>query len=120
MKVMVVDDESLVRLSLRRALEKHGHEVLESEDGQHALENWQAFEPDLVYLDVLMPRLSGPDLLRQFASRGRPFRAKVILMSAFSGEYDLERAKLLGADLFVPKPFDDIFAVVKAGEELVR
>lgn len=119
MKVMVVDDEGLVRLSLRRALEKRGHVVRECEDGQSALEVWRNFHPDLVFLDVLMPRLSGPDLLKAIdhSTRGA---AKVILMSAFTGEYDLQKAKSLGADLFVAKPFDDIFAVVDSGEELVE
>lgn len=118
MKVMLVDDEPLVRLSLRRALEKRGHTVSECEDGQQALEKWPSFQPELVYLDVLMPRLSGPDLLKSltFQLRGA---AKVILMSAFAGEYDLQKAKSLGADLFVAKPFDDIFAVVATGEGLI-
>ncbi len=117
MKVMLVDDEPLVRLSLRRALEKRGHSVNECEDGQVALDRFAGFQPDLVFLDVLMPRLSGPDFLKSLNPEMRG-GAKVILMSAFAGEYDLHKAKLLGADLFVAKPFDDIFAVVKTGEEL--
>lgn len=118
MKVLIVDDEPLVRHSLRRALHKLGHSVEEAEDGQSGLEKWSSFKPELVFLDVLMPRLSGPDLLRALspAIRGP---AKVILMSAFSGEYDLEKAKSMGADLFIPKPFEDIFAVVKVGEDLL-
>jgi CheY-like chemotaxis protein len=117
MRVLVVDDEPLVRLSLRRALERRGHQVLEAEDGQAALESWSDFSPEIVYLDVLMPRMSGPDLLKNLslAKRGG---AKVILMSAFAGEYDLEKAQALGADLFIPKPFEDVFAVVDAAEEL--
>lgn len=118
MKVMLVDDEPLVRLSLRRALEKRGHSVSECEDGQAALEKWPSFHPDLVYLDVLMPRLSGPDLLKSLTPQLRG-QTKVILMSAFAGEYDLQKAKSLGADLFVAKPFDDIFAVVSTGEGLI-
>jgi len=118
-RVMVVDDEPLVRLSLRRALEKRGHQVQECEDGQLALELWPGFQPELVYLDVLMPRLSGPDLLKSIGPQMRG-AAKVILMSAFAGEYDLAKAKVLGADLFVAKPFEDIFAVVTTGEELTR
>lgn len=117
MKVLIVDDEPLVRLSLRRALNKSGHVIEEADDGQSGLEKWQTFKPDLVFLDVLMPRLSGPDLLRALNKVDRA-HAKVILMSAFTGEYDLERAQSLGAHLFIPKPFEDIFAVVKAGEEL--
>ncbi len=117
MRVLIVDDEPLVRHSLRRALHKLGHTVEEAEDGQSGLEKWSLFKPELVFLDVLMPRLSGPDLLRALTPVNKN-AAKVILMSAFTGEYDLEKAKALGADLFIPKPFEDIFAVVKIGEEL--
>lgn len=117
MRVLIIDDEPLVRLSLRRALEKAGHQIEEAEDGQSGLEKWQRFKPHLVYLDVLMPRLSGPDLLRAVSKADRA-NVKVILMSAFTGEYDLERAQSLGAHLFIPKPFEDIFSIVKIGEEL--
>ena len=119
MKVLVVDDEPLVRLSLKRALQKGGHIVEEAEDGQSGLDKWRVFGPELVFLDVLMPRLSGPDLLRTLAKNGK-VDAKVILMSAFTGEYDLEKDKSLGADLFIPKPFEDVFQVTKLGEDLVR
>ncbi len=119
MKILVVDDEPLVRLSLRRSLEKSGHDVRVAEDGQFGREIWDSWMPDLVYLDVLMPRLSGPDLLK--LQRGHTAASgKVILMSAFTGEYDLNKAKALGADLFVLKPFEDIFAIVKMGEDLVH
>jgi CheY-like chemotaxis protein len=114
---MVVDDENLVRVSLRRALLKHGHVVETAEDGHQALGVWESFRPRLVFLDVLMPRLSGPDLLKTVPETLRR-EAKVILMSAFSGEYDLEKAKSLGADLYLPKPFEDVFQIVKQGEEL--
>ena len=66
-----------------------------------------------------MPRITGPDLLKALRSAGA-VTGKVILMSAFTGDYNLERAKSVGADLFITKPFEDIFAVVKQGEELVR
>ncbi len=121
MKVLIVDDEPLVRLSLRRALEKSGHNVFEAEDGQRGLECWNESNPELVYLDVLMPRMSGPDLLKAVTTGTKKHKiGKVILMSAFTGEYDLERAKSLGADMFVLKPFEDIFAIVRLGEELVN
>lgn len=119
MKILLVDDEPLVRLALRRALHKAGHEIEEAEDGRSALEKWPVFRPDLVFLDVLMPRLSGPDLLRALTAESKG-RAKVILMSAFTGEYDLVKAQSLGADLFIPKPFDDVFSVIRIGEDLVR
>ena len=118
MKILIIDDEPLVRLSLRRALLKSGHSVEEAEDGQSGLEKWTVFQPDLVFLDVLMPRLSGPDLLRALSPADKG-RAKVILMSAFAGDYDLKKAQALGADLFIAKPFENVFEVTKRGEEVV-
>lgn len=116
MKVLVVDDENLVRRSLRRALEQRGHAVEEAEDGLSGVEKWHSFQPELVYLDVLMPRLTGPAVLTRI---GKQNSTKVILMSAFAGEYDLAKVQSMGADLFIPKPFEDIFAVISRGEELV-
>ena len=118
MKTLIVDDEPLVRLSLGRALHKRGHQVLEAEDGLSGKELWLRERPDLVYLDVLMPRLSGPELLKVMAEHS-PRSGKVILMSAYTGEYNLEKAKSVGADLFILKPISDIFAIVQLGEELV-
>lgn len=117
MQVMVVDDEPLVRLSLKRGLERRGHTVFEAADGQIALDHWTVFKPQLVFLDVLMPRLSGPDLLKRLSTIERN-ATKIVLMSAFVGEYDLTRAKALGADLFLGKPFEDVFAVIQQGEDL--
>ncbi len=119
MKVLIVDDEPLVRRSLKRALEKLGHTVDEAEDGQQGMVRWQALIPDLVYLDVLMPRLSGPDLLKALPEELKE-NTKVILMSAFTGDYDLDKAKSLGADLYVAKPFEDVFDIARKGEELTR
>lgn len=119
MKVLIVDDEPLVRLSLKRALVKHGHQVEEAEDGQNGLQLWKQFAPELVFLDVLMPRMSGPDLLKVRKAEGAT-SGRVILMSAFTGQYDSEKAQSLGADLFILKPFEDIFAIVTLAEELVR
>lgn len=116
MKILIIDDEPLVRRSLARAAQSRGHEVREAKDGQEGEELWRQYEPELVYLDVLMPQRSGPDLLKIMGKTP----ARVILMSAYSGGYDLERAQSLGADLFFPKPFEDIFKIIEIGEELVR
>jgi DNA-binding response OmpR family regulator len=115
-KILVVDDEALVRRSLGRALRSKGHEVLEASDGNEGLKTWREFSPDLVFLDVLMPGLSGPQVLKEL---GEKKSGKVILMSAFAGEHNKETAREMGADLFVGKPFEDIFAVVKLAEELL-
>ncbi len=117
MKILIVDDEPLVRRSLGKALRLKGHEVFEAVDGSLGLEEWQAKNPDLVFLDVLMPGLTGPQVLEAIG----PLRqAKVILMSAYAGDHNVDSDPNKGADLFLPKPFDDIFAVVRQAEELVK
>lgn len=116
MKILIVDDEALVRRSLSRALKSKGHEVLEAVDGNEGLKLWQTTQPDLVFLDVLMPGLTGPQVLKEIGAKKT---GRVVLISAFSGEHNMETAVQMGADLFVPKPFEDIFAVVKMAEDLV-
>lgn len=117
MKVLIVDDENIVRLSLKRAFENFGHQVEEAADGLSGLELWRRYDPDLAMVDVLMPRLTGPNLLKEL---GADRRAKVILISAHTGEFNPTKAQSVGADLFIPKPFDNIFEVVKLAEGLVN
>ncbi|MEN0058088.1 MAG: response regulator [Bdellovibrio sp.] len=116
MKILIVDDETLVRRSLSRALKNKGYEVQEAVNGTEGLLLWKSWEPQLIFLDVLMPGLTGPEVLREMGSENK---AKVILMSAFSGEHNMQTALQMGANLFVPKPFEDIFAVVKMAEDLL-
>lgn len=118
-KILICDDESLVRRSLRRALQVEGAEVSEANDGLQGIEQWRLIKPDLVFLDVLMPGLTGPQVLKEIEAQIRE-KTKVILISAYTGEYGLESAKSLGADTFISKPFDDIFAVVKVVSEMLK
>jgi CheY-like chemotaxis protein len=115
MKILIVDDEALVRKSLGRACLARGHRVVEAIDGNEGLSKWRGEAPDVVFLDVLMPGLSGPQLLREI---GPHAGCAVILISAYSGEHNIETAQALGADLFIPKPFENIFDVVARAEEL--
>lgn len=116
MNFLIIDDEPLVRRSLKRALEMKKHKVTEASDGTAGLEIWKTQKPDVVFLDVLMPGLSGPQVLQEIGTdRGS---AKVLLISAYSGDYNLETAQKMGADLFVAKPFEDVFALVTMAEEL--
>lgn len=114
MKVLIVDDEPLVRLSLGRALKSRGHAVLEAADGVSGVQAWRSEDPDLVFLDVLMPGLNGPQVLDEI---GPSRRAKVVMMSAFTGETKVSEQS---ADVFLAKPFEDIFEVVRQAEGLFK
>jgi len=122
MKILVIDDEPLVRRSLLRAIQSRGHSGFEAEDGKRGLEVWRSCgsDLDLVFVDVLMPGLGGPDMLAQVLDpRNPPVLADteralpyVVLMSAFSGEDSEKLAHDCGADRFLQKPFDDLFAIL--------
>ncbi len=117
-RILVVDDEPLVRRSLKRALEAGGFFVLEAIDGKQGLEVWEKEKPDLVFLDILMPGLTGPQVLAEISEEIRKL-SQVVLISAYSGDYSLDSAKGLGADHFIPKPFEDIFGIVKLVREML-
>lgn len=117
MKVLIVDDEPIVRLALKRALETKGHVVSEAENGKQGIQLWLNEGPDLVFLDVLMPGQSGLQVLEEI---GESDCAVVILMSAYSGAHGESDMANLGVDDFLKKPFDDIFKAIENGENLVR
>jgi len=116
MKILIVDDEPLIRLSLSRAFKAKGHEVHVAENGIEGEKLWLSLQPDAVVLDVLMPGLTGPQLIEKVKDSVET--CKIVLISAYAGEYNMESAKKLGADLFIPKPFSDIFSVVTQVESL--
>lgn len=109
MKILIIDDEVLVRKSLSRVLSA-SFEVVEAIDGKQGMELWEQHKPAVVVLDVLMPVYSGPQVLQMLSPEIRS-QSKVILISAYTGEYNVETARDLGVDLFIAKPFEDIFTV---------
>lgn len=113
MRLLIVDDEPLIRRSLQKAFESKGHTVYLAEDGFMGLEQWRLHKPDLVMLDVLMPGLTGPQILDEI---GQTHGAKVVMMSAYSGDARTN----LNIELFLKKPFEDIFKVISMVEALVN
>ena len=102
--VLVVDDESLIRWSLRERLETAGYEVLEAETGLEALAAFKARAVGLVLVDLSLPELDGLGVLER-VKRERP-ACPVIVMTAYDSPGTAERARALGAAHFVTKPFD--------------
>jgi len=109
MKILIIDDEPLVRRSLEKVFQKAGHDVSTAADGTTGAEMWQKLKPDGVVIDILMPGLTGPEVIAEVKP---PHQTAIVLISAFSGEYNPEAIKNLGADLFIEKPFEDIQKIV--------
>jgi two-component system response regulator RegX3 len=100
--VLVVDDEPAFREGLRQALKQEGFLVFLAADGEEALEVWRAEKPDLVLLDVMLPRMSGIDVCREIRSVDD---TPVIMVSARNEEIDAVVALEVGADDYVAKPY---------------
>jgi DNA-binding response OmpR family regulator len=105
-KILIGDDEADLRNLVRFGLQRDGHEVITASDGAEALELAREHRPDLCMLDVMMPKLSGIEVLKEM--RGDPDLAgvKVILLTSRSQDFDVKRGFDAGADDYVVKPFD--------------
>lgn len=115
MKCLIIDDELLIRSSLARAMRSRKHTALEAESGTLGLDLWLNNTFDLVFLDLVLPDMSGFEIVKR---RGE-YPEKLILMTAFSDEEErsLKQIKPTG---FLKKPFHDIFAIAQFAEQLIE
>jgi CheY-like chemotaxis protein len=113
--ILVVDDEADVRLVLNALLTRCGYSVAEATDGREALDMLANAHFDLIILDLMMPRLTGEEVLDELRSDGRLGRIQVIVLTARSQRKDIEKGYKKGAAFFVVKPFNN-----KTILELVR
>lgn len=113
-RILVVEDEESMLAGLEYALAREGYEVALARDGAAALQELRARAPDLVLLDVMLPRRSGFDVLGQLRREGR--QVPVILLTAKSQEIDKVHGFDLGADDYVTKPFSlvELLARIRA------
>jgi two-component system response regulator ResD len=112
-RVLVVDDEPMVREVLARYLQKEGFAVEEAADGEQALSRFEAVAPDLVLLDLMLPRVDGLEVFRRIRERAP---TAVIMLTAKGEETDRVVGLELGADDYVTKPFSprEVVARVRA------
>ena len=112
-RVLVVDDEATIRDIVRRYLTADGFEVAEAADGEEALAEFAARQPDLVVLDVMMPGIDGLEVLRRLRSQSGVY---VILLTAKAEEVDKLVGLSVGADDYLTKPFSprELVARVRA------
>jgi CheY-like chemotaxis protein len=104
-RVLVVDDEPQVVWVIQFSLEAEGYETFTASNGVEAMEQVAAHSPDLVVLDVMMPRMDGWSVLRELAALPKNERPRVVMVTALASAGDRQRATDLGADAYVTKPF---------------
>ena len=103
--VLVADDEEDIRMLVTFRLKRAGYDVLEASDGEQALRLATEGSPDVAVLDVMMPKLSGFEVLGELRSNAATSELPVILLTARAQPADVERGLAAGADDYVAKPF---------------
>jgi len=113
-KILIVEDEPDMVLGLKDNFEFEGYEVLTASDGQSGLERARAQKPDLLLLDIMLPKLSGLEVCKTL--RGEGFESPIIMLTARGQEIDKVVGLELGADDYVTKPFSirELLARVRA------
>ena len=114
-RVLVVDDDDVIRQLITVNLELEGFEVATAVDGQDCLDKVVDFDPAVITLDIMMPRLDGWEAASRLRADPRTAGVKVVLLSARAQEADLQRGDRIGVDAYLTKPFDpdELIATVR-------
>ena len=103
--VLIADDEPSILISLEFLLEQAGYRVLTATDGQAALDQALAARPDLILLDVMMPRINGFDVCSRLRADATLAATRIIMLTAKGRDVEINQGLSLGADAYVTKPF---------------
>jgi twitching motility two-component system response regulator PilG len=114
-KVLVIDDSNTIRRSAEIFLKQGGYEVLLAEDGFDALSKVNDHDPDLIFCDILMPRLDGYQTCAIIKRNARFADLPVIMLSSKDGLFDKARGRMVGSEDYLTKPFtkDQLLAAVE-------
>ena len=104
-KVLVIDDSNTIRRSAEIFLRQGGHEVVLAEDGFDALAKVNDYDPELVFCDILMPRLDGYQTCAIIKRNARFAHVPVIMLSSKDGLFDKARGRMVGSEEYLTKPF---------------
>lgn len=117
-RILIADDEPNMLLSLEFLMTRAGFEVSTANDGQAALDAIEAAPPDLVLLDILMPKKSGLEVCQAVRENPGWRNIKIVLLTAMARDVDREKGLALGADAYVTKPFSTRELVAQVRELL--
>ena len=115
-KILIADDEPNIVVSLEFLMKQKGYEVKTVGNGEDALRTIAEFAPDLVLLDVMMPRLSGYEVCQKMRENPAWSGIRIVMLSAKGREIEVSKGMAVGADAYVTKPFStsDLMAQVRA------
>lgn len=120
-KILIVDDEQHIRMLIEQTLEEledDGVEFLTADNGEKALDLIRREIPDLVFLDVMMPRMNGMEVCRKVKKELGMKQVFIVLLTAKGQELDRQKGSEVGADVYMTKPFDPESLLIKAREVL--
>jgi DNA-binding response OmpR family regulator len=119
-KVLIADDEENIVTALEFLLHKSGYETRVARHGDEALALVESFAPDLVLLDVMMPRKSGYEVCQRMRERPEWRHIRIVMLSAKGRDVEVSKGVSLGADLYITKPFSNTELVAKIDGLLAR
>ena len=97
-KILIADDETYIRELLLTTLSDTGYKILTAKDGEEALKIAREEKPDLILLDIMMPKMNGYDVCKKIKTSPETKSIKVIMLTALSGKADKEKGLMAGAD----------------------
>ena len=117
-KILIVDDEPNIVISLEFLMKKEGFQIAVAGDGEEALAKVASFAPDLLLLDVMMPKKSGFEVCEALRADPANSALKIVMLTAKGRETEVAKGLAIGADAYVTKPFSTKDLVVRVKELL--
>jgi DNA-binding response OmpR family regulator len=117
-RILIADDEPNIVVSLEFLMKQRGYDIRVVSNGAEALEAVGEFRPDLILLDVMMPRVSGYDVCQKVRENPEWQGIKIIMLSAKGRDVEVTKGIAIGADAYVTKPFSTRELIAKVGEML--
>lgn len=114
-KVLIVDDSDTIRRTAEALLKKEGFTVASADDGFKALSKVVDFKPDIIFLDIMMPRLDGYQVCSVIKNNAEFEQTPVLMLSSKDGIFDKARGRIAGSEFFMTKPFtrEDLLRAIK-------
>lgn len=117
-RILIVDDEPNLVLALELLMKREGYEIHTAEDGEKAIAAAENLRPDVILLDVMMPKVDGYEVCQRLRAQPALKDVAIVMLTAKGREVEREKGMALGADLYITKPFSTREVVRKVKEVL--